>query len=178
MHISAEDIIIEIVDDDGTVLPPGEKGEVVVTHLSTSDFPFVRYRTGDVAVLDDGVCSCGRGLPLLKEIQGRTTDFIVAEDGTVMHALALIYAIRDVPGVQNFKIIQEDPKRIRVQLVTSPGFDPKNEDLIRNGIGKRVGAGVDITLETLRQIPPEASGKHRYVVSRVARELESSGALK
>ncbi len=177
MHISAEDVIVEIVDERGNVLPPGGTGEIVVTHLATSDFPFIRYRTGDVAVMDDGVCACGRSLPLLKEIHGRTTDFITAKDGTVMHALALIYVIRDVPGVQNFKIIQENLETIRVQLVKTPAFDPKNEDAIRNGITRRVGAGVKIILETLRQIPPEASGKHRYVVSRIAQELASSGAL-
>ena len=73
----------------------------------TRDFPFIRYRTGDVGVLDDEDCDCGRGLPMLKEIQGRTTDFVVAADGTVMHGLALIYIVRDLPGVKQFKIVQE-----------------------------------------------------------------------
>jgi phenylacetate-CoA ligase len=95
MHITAEDIIVEIVDREGRVLPPGQAGEIVVTHLATRDFPFIRYRTGDVAVLDDARCACGRGLPMLKEIQGRSTDFVVAADGTVMHGLALIYVLRD-----------------------------------------------------------------------------------
>ena len=49
-------------------------------------------------MIDDMPCPCGRGLPLLKEIQGRTTDFVVAADGTLMHGLALIYVIRDLPG--------------------------------------------------------------------------------
>ena len=106
MHITAEDIIVELIDNKGESVPLGCEGEVVITHLATSDFPFIRYRTGDVAVLDEQSCSCGRGLPLLKEIQGRTTDFVVASDGTIMHGLALIYVIRDIPGVENFKIIQ------------------------------------------------------------------------
>lgn len=53
MHISAEDIIVEIVGPSGTGLPPGQEGEIVVTHLATKDFPFVRYRTGDVGALDE-----------------------------------------------------------------------------------------------------------------------------
>lgn len=81
MHITAEDIIVKIIDKEGQVLPHGEAGEIVITHLATRDFPFIRYRTGDVGFLTDAQCSCGRGLPLLKEIQGRTTDFIVAQDG-------------------------------------------------------------------------------------------------
>ena len=69
LHITAEDIVVEIVSGDGTVLPPGEKGEIVITHLSTGDFPFVRYRTGDVGSLSSENCTCGRGLPVLAEIR-------------------------------------------------------------------------------------------------------------
>jgi hypothetical protein len=88
MHLSAEDVIVEIVDAGGNALPPGRPGEIVVTHLSTRDFPFDPLRTGDIAALDDRACPCGRGLPMLREIQGRSTDFVVAENGTVMHGLA------------------------------------------------------------------------------------------
>jgi phenylacetate-CoA ligase len=171
MHISAEDIIVEIVDKEGKALPQGEVGEVCVTHLATSDFPFIRYRTGDIAVLDDGTCICGRSLPVLKEIRGRTTDFIVAEDGTVMHALALIYVIRDIPGVKNFQIVQEDLRNIRVFLVTSKDFTSMGEEQIRKGITRRVGRGVEVSTERRQQIPTEASGKHRYVVSRIFPEV-------
>ena len=89
MHITAEDIIVEIIGEDGQTVPNGQSGEIVVTHLATGDFPFIRYRTGDIAVMDDKPCACGRGLPVLREIQGRATDFVVARDGTVMHGLAL-----------------------------------------------------------------------------------------
>src|SRR5262249_6681412 len=75
MHLSAEDIIVEIVDEEGKSQPPGAAGEIVVTHMAGEGFPFIRYRTGDVGVLDDRMCECGRGLPLIKELQGRTTDF-------------------------------------------------------------------------------------------------------
>ena len=70
MHLSAEDIVLEIVNEDGAPVPVGEEGEIVVTHLATSDFPFIRYRTGDLGVLSDATCSCGRGLPLLQSVQG------------------------------------------------------------------------------------------------------------
>src|SRR5690606_8217901 len=93
MHITADDIVVELIGRDDRPVPAGELGEVVVTHLATRDFPFIRYRTGDMAVMDDQPCSCGRGLPLLKEIQGRSTDFVVAADGTVMHGLALVYVV-------------------------------------------------------------------------------------
>ncbi len=139
MHITAEDIVVEIVDREGRALPPGESGEIVVTHLATRDFPFIRYRTGDVGVLDDRLCSCGRGLPLLKEIQGRTTDFVVAQDGTVLHGLALIYVMRDLPGIAEFKIIQESLERVRVQIVAKENFSRDSENRIKEGLFTKSG---------------------------------------
>lgn len=166
MHISAEDIIVEIVDSTGRSRPPGLEGEIVVTHLGTSDFPFLRYRTGDVGALDPEPCSCGRGLPVLREVQGRTSDFVVAADGTVMHGLALIYVLRDLPGIERFKIVQESREYTRVQIVPGYGFDPKVEAAIRDGLRARLGRQVRIEIESVAEIPPESSGKFRYVISR------------
>ena len=168
MHITAEDIIVEIVDEDGKCLPSGQSGEVVVTHLATADYPFIRYRTGDVAALDDRPCPCGRGLPMLKEIHGRTTDFLVATDGTVMHGLALIYIVRDLQGVQKFKIVQEDLHHTRVLIVTDANFRSSDLDTIRNGVRQRLGVDVEVSVELVNEISAELSGKFRYVVSKVA----------
>jgi phenylacetate-CoA ligase len=167
MHLTAEDIIVEIVDEAGNSVPTGEAGEIVVTHLATCDFPFIRYRTGDIGVLDDQPCACGRGLPLLKEIQGRTTDFVVAQDGTVMHGLALVYVVRDLPGVKEFKIVQESMSLTRILLVTDMVFQPESEQIVLAGFKRRLGAGTDIQIERVEAIPKEASGKFRYIVSKV-----------
>ena len=168
MHITAEDIIVEIVDEQGMPLPFGSSGEVVVTHLATGDFPFIRYRTGDVAILSDQVCSCGRGLPLIQEIQGRTTDFIVASDGTLMHGLALIYVVRDLPGVQQFKIIQENLYATRILLVTDATFKDTLITTIKSDVMRRLGADVKVDVEIVAHIAKEASGKYRYVISHVS----------
>ena len=176
LHLSAEDIVVEIVDRDGNVLSAGQEGEIVVTHLATSDFPFIRYRTGDVGVLSRRACSCGRGLPLFETVSGRTTDFIVAADGTVMHALALIYTIRDVPGVRNFKIVQEDLHHTRVLLVVETGFSDSKTREIERGLSSRLGSGVRITIERVDEIPRTRAGKHRYVESRVDVRARGVGA--
>lgn len=168
MHLTAEDIIVEIVDEAGNPVPHGTAGEIVTTHLATGDFPFIRYRTGDIGVLDDQACACGRGLPLLKEIQGRTTDFVVARDGTVMHGLALVYVVRDIPGVKEFKIVQETLELTRIYLVTEPPFQPDNMQTIIEGFKRRLGSEVEIHIEHVTSIPKEASGKFRYIVSKVA----------
>jgi phenylacetate-CoA ligase len=167
MHITAEDIIVEVVDEDGCPKGPGRQGEIVVTHLASRDSPFVRYKTGDVGVLGDRRCDCGRSLPLLTEIQGRSTDFVIAQDGTVMHGLALIYVVRDIPGVRQFKIIQETLDRTRVLLATDREFNDGDIETIRRGIGRRLGANVRVEVEHVAEIPREISGKYRYVVSHV-----------
>lgn len=168
MHITAEDILVEIVNPEGKVLPPGEAGEIVVTHLATRDFPFIRYRTGDRAILDTKSCACGRGLPLIREIQGRTTDFVVAHDGTVLHGLALIYILRDLPEVRAFKIIQESRELTRALVVPETSLSPAIKARIVNGFKARLGTGVTIEIDEVSEIPAEKSGKFRYVVSKVA----------
>lgn len=167
LHITAEDMVVEIVDAEGRVLPPGEPGEIVVTHLFTSAFPFVRYRTGDVGVLGDRPCSCGRGLPVLASVDGRTTDFVVAEDGTVLHGLALIYVLRDMPGVANFRIVQESRQLTRVEVVPRGQLSDAMTREIREGLRARLGQRVTVEVEGKASIAPEKSGKYRYVVSRV-----------
>ena len=168
LHLTAEDLIVEIIGPDGRPVPDGQPGEIVTTHLATRDFPFIRYRTGDVAVLDTAACACGRGLPLIKEIQGRSTDFVVAADGTVMHGLALIYILRDLPGVQSFKIVQESLESTTVQLVVDERFERARCGDIVTAFQRRLGAGVAVDLQFVDSIAPEKSGKFRYVVSRVA----------
>ena len=168
MHLTFEDIVVELVDSQGRAVPEGSPGEIVVTHLATKDFPFIRYRTGDVAVMSSARCACGRGLPMLQEIQGRTTDFVVAEDGTVMHGLALVYVIRDLAGVESFKIVQESLTHTEVFLVTTSKFDPACIDGIVQTFQRRLGPTVNVAVKLVSTIPPEKSGKFRYVVSRVA----------
>jgi phenylacetate-CoA ligase len=168
MHVTAEDIVLELVDEAGRVVAPGQSGEIVVTHLASRAFPFVRYRTGDFGVLAKEPCPCGRGLPVLDQILGRSTDFVVAADGTVLHGLALIYVVRDLPGIASFRIVQESRELTRVELVPGPGFDPAVKTAIRDGMRRRLGDGVEILVEEMAVLPRERSGKHRYVVSKVA----------
>ena len=173
MHLSAEDVIVEIVDEEGRALAPGSQGEIVVTHLATRDFPFIRYRTGDVGRLSERRCDCGRGLPLVEEVIGRTTDFVVAEDGTIMHGLALIYVLRAVRGIRQFKIVQETRYRTRLLIATDPEFNEADLETIRAGLGGRLGSGVQVAIERVAHIPMEGSGKYRYVVSHVQPDRSS-----
>ncbi|MCZ8073269.1 MAG: AMP-binding protein [Paucibacter sp.] len=167
LHISAEDMIVETLDPQGQPVAEGEIGEIVVTHLATRDFPFIRYRTGDMGVLGSQACSCGRGLPVLKEVHGRSTDFVVAQNGTIMHGLALIYTVRDLPGVEKFRIEQLSLDHTQVQVVRNAEFDPAGVQRIEDDFRRRLGAAVRIEVLLVDDIPAEASGKFRYVISRV-----------
>ena len=171
-HITAEDIIVEIVDEQGQPLPHGEAGEVVITHLYSTGFPFVRYRNGDVAVLDDRQCPCGRGLPLLKEVRGRTNDVLLAENGAVVHDVAIAMVLRDMPGVNGFKVIQETLQHCRLQLVTDSRYRAETaEAMLRETFRTRLGQGVRLDISYVAAIEAEKSGKYRYVVSKVSQAL-------
>lgn len=167
MHISAEDLIVEIIDPQGNTVKDGESGEIVVTHMATSDFPFIRYRTGDIGAIDTELCSCGRGLPVLKDIEGRTTDFVVAHDGTVMHGLALIYILRELDGIEEFKIVQESIDLTRIEIVPTNELPVQLKDEIIKGFQARLGQEVNVEIDIVNQILPEKSGKFRYVISKV-----------
>ena len=167
MHITAESIIVEIVDHEGNPLPAGYSGEIVITHLDSHDFPFIRYKTGDVGALSEDTCSCGRGLPILKNIEGRTTDFIITPDGKIMHGLSLVYVLRELEGIKEFKIIQEKPDCFIINIVKDSVFKTENETLIKDGFKKRIGTDIKIIFNYLPEIKAESSGKFRYVVSKV-----------
>ena len=139
----------------------------MITHLDSHDFPFIRYKTGDVGALSEDTCSCGRGLPILKNIEGRTTDFIITPDGKIMHGLSLVYVLRELEGIKEFKIIQEKPDCFIINIVKDSVFKTENETLIKDGFKKRIGTDIKIIFNYLPGIKPENSGKFRYVVSKV-----------
>lgn len=170
MHIASENVALEAIDDFGNGLPPGHDGELVITHLESYGFPFIRYRTGDIGSLSDERCPCGRGLPVLQKIVGRTSDFVVTPEGKIMHGLSLMYIIRDLPGVERFQIIQEDFDRIYVRLIVDERFPATGERDIREGFARFLGSGVRVEIDFVSEIPLDSSGKHRYVISRIPRE--------
>jgi phenylacetate-CoA ligase len=109
----------------------------------------------------------GRGLNVLDTVSGRQTDFVVAADGTIMHALAVIYVLRAIEGVERFKCVQHSMREMEVLVVPGAGWKPDAAQKIINGLRARLGEEVAVKLELVDDIAPEASGKHRYVVSHV-----------
>jgi phenylacetate-CoA ligase len=85
-----------------------------------------------------------------------------------MHALAVIYVLRAVEGVTEFKVIQHSLYEFEVLVVTNENWQESGRLEIETGLFKRLGDDIHINLRLVESIPAEASGKHRYVVSRVS----------
>ena len=167
MLLMSESIILEVLDEAGNPVAPGEMGEAVMTGLCSEAQPFIRYRTGDMVRISQEPDRAGRGLHVIAEVVGRTTDFLVRADGNIMHALAGIYVIRATEGVAEFKLIQHDLRDLEVLVVADSRWTPSCADAIDAGLRQRLGHDVRVTVRLVEQIAPEASGKHRYVVSHV-----------
>lgn len=167
MHLCAENVIVEIVNHEGEPVPVGEAGEIVVTHLDAYAMPFIRYRTGDTGRLEPGRCACGRGLPLMDVVQGRSTDFLHLPDGTVKHALSIIYPLREMRGIRRFRVTQHADYSVTVDVVA----DDRGVRITREAVARKVrpvvGDQVGLRVELVDRIASTASGKHRYVVSQV-----------
>jgi phenylacetate-CoA ligase len=139
-----------------------------MTGLCSDAQPFIRYRTGDVVRLGTKPASCGRGLHVIAEVAGRSTDFVVRSDGTIMHALAVIYVLRAVEGVAEFKLIQHAPEDVEVLVVRDARWTDASAEAIAGGLRQRLGERCRVAVRLVEGIAPEASGKYRYVVSHVA----------
>ncbi|NOQ14484.1 MAG: AMP-binding protein, partial [Methyloprofundus sp.] len=166
MLLMSESHILEILDSEDQPVQAGETGEAVITGLCSQAQPFIRYRTGDMVKATDKICQEGRGLHVLGEVIGRSTDFIIKQDGTILHALAVIYVLRAIEGVESFKIIQHSTDELEVQVVTNVLWKGSAQQEITEQLQQRLGK-ITIQVNQLESIPPEKSGKHRYVVSHV-----------
>jgi phenylacetate-CoA ligase len=173
MHVLSDAVILELLDPSGRPVQPGQPGEIVVTDLYSHEAPFIRYCTGDIAVLSSRNCSCGRALPLLESVEGRANDSVVAPDGRIINSLALIYPVRAIEGIERFRVCQRSLDCFHVQVVRTEGFPLDAEDRIRRNWAQLFRAPVRVTFEYLPEISPEKSGKFRHVISEVpAGELQ------
>jgi phenylacetate-CoA ligase len=168
-HLDVEDLVVEFLRD-GEPVAPGEKGEVVVTGLSNFAMPLIRYSLGDIATSSDEKCSCGRGLPLMRMIDGRTDDFLVLPSGKTISPRTVNYYFlcEDVKGLKRLKIVQEKRDKIRVSVVLENDLNEDTISKIRNIILKGcLGENIEVIVEQVEKIPRDNSGKIRIIESKV-----------
>lgn len=168
LHVNADGVYVEILRPDGRPARPGEAGAVVVTDLINRAMPLLRYQVGDVAVMTDRVCPCGRGLPLLEGVEGREADYVTTPDGRMISGISLTenFAML-VSGVAQMQVVQVALDRVVFRIVRGSDFGPHSVDQLRELAAERFGPGIVWTCEYLPRIPPEPTGKYRFCISKV-----------
>lgn len=162
LHMSPDVAVVEILRPDGTLCDPEEPGEVVATPLNRDYQLFIRYRLGDVAMWSADPCPCGRRMPVIKEVVGRTEDVVYGVDGRRMVRFHGIFV--DQPHIREGQIVQEELDRIRVKIVASSSFGPSDVQDVIARVQQRLGPSVNVIVEPVASIPRTKAGKFQAVI--------------
>ena len=172
MHINAEHVYVECLEGNGEPAAPGERGELVITNLDNYGMPFIRYRIGDIGVLSDRKCNCGRGLPILERIDGRVFDIVVGTNGRAVSGTFWTLLLRTaVEGIKQFQVVQESINELNIKIVPDESFGDAQIDMLVDKIHEYLGGNMRVNFQVLDKIPPTKSGKFRFVISKVAHSL-------
>jgi phenylacetate-CoA ligase len=157
-HVQAENMIVELLKEDGSACQPGETGKVVITHLHNFATPLIRYDIGDFAEAGEP-CPCGRGLPVLKRIVGRVRGMVTLPNGDQFWPFFSNRRFNEVAKIRQYQIVQKTREALEVRLVTEKKLSVKQEDKLREIVNKRLGHPFAITFAYFDEIPRGASGK-------------------
>lgn len=168
LHINSERFIIETVDPYGQKCKPGELGEIVVTDLDNHVFPLIRYKIGDLGVLSDRICECGRNLPLLEKVEGRVFDLIVGANGNVVGGTFWTLIKHKIKGWKKFQIIQERRNTLKILVEDNNEIESSFVNHLTDIIKEKLGEGMDVTIQLVKEIPLSKTGKHRWIISKIS----------
>jgi phenylacetate-CoA ligase len=166
LHISMENLLVEILDDDGRPTPNGVEGNVVITDLFNFGMPFIRYANGDRALAGWGTCSCGRGLPLLKKVVGRRLDILETPDSRRIPGEFFPHLMKDYPAIKRFQVVQEQLDCLEIRIVVSDPLSRQVSSMLESEIRKVVGPLVQVKILRVDNIPLTRAGKLRVVISK------------
>ncbi|HEY3969291.1 MAG TPA: phenylacetate--CoA ligase family protein [Planctomycetaceae bacterium] len=167
LHLTMEDLLVEIVDDDGQPTPVGREGNVVITDLTNYGMPFIRYQNGDRAIASSEACPCGRGLPLLKKVVGRRLDILETPDGRHVPGEFFPHLLKDFPAIRQFQVIQDDRWSIRLLVVVNADWNAEVRKSLQDQIHDTVGYAVGLEIAVVDAIPLTPAGKRQVVVRRI-----------
>jgi phenylacetate-CoA ligase len=166
--LNIEHLVIEFLREDGSPVGPGEPGKVVVTDLMNRAMPLIRYEVGDVGVLSDRACPCGRGLPLMEHVTGRVADFLVKPDGSKVAGISLIEnTLTHFQGIDQMQIVQNSTTLIEINLVRGRSYTEETATGLTRYLASVFTEQVKFQLNYVNQIAPETSGKYRFSICRV-----------
>jgi phenylacetate-CoA ligase len=159
--------IAEVLHDEhDSPAAPDESGRLVATGLVNREMPLIRYDVGDRARFapESRACACGRRLPILEQIEGRSDDVVVTPDGRRVGRFDPVFKA-DFP-IREAQIVQEAPNRLVVRVVPAPGWLPGHAEDLRRRVEMRVGGSMTVAVESVDGIPRTKAGKFRAVVRR------------
>lgn len=170
LHLTMENLLVEVLDDEGQPTPEGQEGNVVVTDLYNYGMPFIRYVNGDRAIAGWRECSCGRGLPTLREVVGRRSDMIHTPDGRHVSGVFFPHLLKDYAAVRQFQVVQERPEAVEIRLVLNQSWTDRDQQSLERQLRQTLGDAIEIKLVRVQDIPLTRSGKLQVVVNRCGRD--------
>jgi len=163
LHINAEGLYVEVVGGDDT-----EPGKLVITDLWNRGMPFIRYEIGDMATLKPGQCACGRGLPRLGKIYGRTADLLYTPDGRTISGISVLDTFTiHVPGVKQVQIIQNKLNELNFKIVKGNDFSEESLRILGEKIPLCFGSSMLYEIEFVDSIAQTARGKYRFSICNI-----------
>lgn len=141
--------------------------DVAGTSLLNMDMPLIRYKLGDVVNpgKDDAVCGCGRRTHLMRSPTGRSEDFVLASDGSLVGRLDHVF--KGLSHIVESQIVQEEPHRVKVMVQRDNGYDESTNDIIRSRLRDRLGREMIVEINHVDRIPRSGRQKFRAVISKL-----------
>lgn len=163
-HIIPDLCYGEVVDEQGSFVGNGVIGEIVLTSLISEKTPFIRYKTGDNGILNEGLCECGWNSQYFTLIDGRKDDYVFDSNGRKIGRLSHI--IKPAVGVVESQIIQDKIGEIKLLIIPGPAFDISSMNLVVKEARKYLGDMI-LKWETVDNLERTSSGKVRRVVRKI-----------
>lgn len=163
-HTMDENLIVEVLDEQGRHCSAGEIGRVVVTDLHNYATPLIRYELRDYAEVGPA-CSCGRGLGTLKRIMGRRRNMVTLPDGSKHWPLIGAHHYRDVADIRQYQAIQHSLDDIEIRLVATP-LSTDEEAAIRSLVHRALGHPFKLRFSYFEhELPGTQNGKFEEFIS-------------
>jgi phenylacetate-CoA ligase len=167
LHVNDDAFVVEVVAQDGSPVPPGTLGELVVTSLGLTSMPMIRYRMGDMAARLPEACECGRGLGLLTRVQGRTAHAIRRPSGALITTpliTALFGRAAAHTWVRRFQVREEPGRHLRFLVDARQPPSEAQRNTLTEIVESSVGTDFEIAIEIVDQIPVSPNGKLQFLV--------------